>query len=154
MIVLVALLHAKGWSKYNAFHVCITSYNIAVQDHRAFKQKKWKYLVLDEVCKPPNMQYLSYTPLYNTCTCMYMCFTLVCPGSEHQELQEPALANTAYLQQSASAAPDGHTATEQPHGVVVPDALPHAHRLCLSLRLQRVVLQPPHWNGRRQSGVQ
>ena len=39
----------QGWSKYNAFHVCITSYNIAVQDHRAFKQKRWKYLVLDEV---------------------------------------------------------------------------------------------------------
>ena len=38
-----------GWTKANAFHVCITSYNIAVQDHRAFKQKKWKYLILDEV---------------------------------------------------------------------------------------------------------
>lgn len=39
----------QGWSKRNAFHVCITSYNIAVTDHRSFKQKKWKYLVLDEV---------------------------------------------------------------------------------------------------------
>jgi len=37
-----------GWSKQNTFHVCITSYNIAVQDHRAFKQKRWKYLILDE----------------------------------------------------------------------------------------------------------
>lgn len=42
-------MHIQGWSKYNAFHVCITSYNIAVQDNRSFKQKKWKYLILDEV---------------------------------------------------------------------------------------------------------
>lgn len=39
----------KGWSKRDAFHVCITSYNIAVTDHRAFKQKRWNYLILDEV---------------------------------------------------------------------------------------------------------
>ncbi|XP_019852163.1 PREDICTED: helicase domino-like isoform X2 [Amphimedon queenslandica] len=37
-----------GWSRQNSFHVCITSYNIAVQDHRAFKQKRWRYLILDE----------------------------------------------------------------------------------------------------------
>ena len=43
------LLPFKGWTKRNAFHICITSYNIAVQDHRALKQKKWKYLILDEV---------------------------------------------------------------------------------------------------------
>lgn len=50
MCVFVFLLFTfQGWSKHNAFHVCITSYNIAVQDHRAFKQKKWKYLILDEV---------------------------------------------------------------------------------------------------------
>lgn len=39
----------QGWTKPNAFHVCITSYNLAVKDHRVFKQKKWRYLVLDEV---------------------------------------------------------------------------------------------------------
>ena len=39
----------QGWTKPNTFHICITSYNIVVQDHRAFKQKRWKYLVLDEV---------------------------------------------------------------------------------------------------------
>ena len=46
---LVTVYHLQGWTKRNAFHVCITSYNIAVQDHRALKQKKWKYLILDEV---------------------------------------------------------------------------------------------------------
>ena len=29
-------------------NVCITSYNLAVQDHRVFKRIKWKYLILDE----------------------------------------------------------------------------------------------------------
>ena len=39
----------QGWTKTNAFHVCITSYKLVIQDHAAFKRKKWKYLILDEV---------------------------------------------------------------------------------------------------------
>ena len=39
----------QGWTKTNAFHVCITSYKLVVQDHQAFRRKKWKYLILDEV---------------------------------------------------------------------------------------------------------
>ena len=39
----------QGWTKTNAFHVCITSYKLAIQDHTVFRRKKWKYLVLDEV---------------------------------------------------------------------------------------------------------
>ena len=46
---LSSLSLVQGWTKPNAFHVCITSYNLAVKDHRVFKQKKWRYLVLDEV---------------------------------------------------------------------------------------------------------
>jgi E1A-binding protein p400 len=38
----------QGWTKYNAFHVCITSYKLAVQDHNVFRRKKWKFLILDE----------------------------------------------------------------------------------------------------------
>lgn len=38
----------QGWSKPNAFHVCITSYKLVVQDHSSFRRKKWKYFVLDE----------------------------------------------------------------------------------------------------------
>ena len=61
--------------------MCITSYNIAVTDHRAFKQMKWKYLILDEVhvlkslavldiAKWPNLMYCQclcvYCSVYNT----------------------------------------------------------------------------------------
>jgi SNF2 family DNA or RNA helicase len=37
-----------GWSRPNAFHVCITSYTLVLQDARPFRRKRWKYLVLDE----------------------------------------------------------------------------------------------------------
>lgn len=39
----------KGWTKTNAFHVCITSYRLAIQDCQVFKRKKWRYIILDEV---------------------------------------------------------------------------------------------------------
>jgi len=41
-------LKRQGWSKTNAFHVCITSYKLVIQDQAAFRRKKWKYLILDE----------------------------------------------------------------------------------------------------------
>ena len=31
----------EGWSKPNAFHVCITSYQLAVQDANVFRRKRW-----------------------------------------------------------------------------------------------------------------
>ena len=39
----------QGWTKTNAFHVCITSYKLVIQDHQSFRRKKWKYFILDEV---------------------------------------------------------------------------------------------------------
>jgi len=38
----------QGWSRTNAFHVCITSYKLVIQDQAAFRRKRWKYLILDE----------------------------------------------------------------------------------------------------------
>ncbi len=29
--------------------MCITSYKLVIQDHQAFRRKKWKYFILDEV---------------------------------------------------------------------------------------------------------
>jgi E1A-binding protein p400 len=37
-----------GWTKPNAFHVCITSYKLVIQDHQAFRRKRWYYFILDE----------------------------------------------------------------------------------------------------------
>ncbi|KAJ1981966.1 swr1 complex component [Dimargaris xerosporica] len=38
----------QGWSKPNAFHVCITSYQLALQDQGVFRRKQWQYMILDE----------------------------------------------------------------------------------------------------------
>jgi E1A-binding protein p400 len=54
-----------GWTKPNAFHVCITSYNLAVRDHRVFKQKKWKYIVLDEAQNIKNFKSQRWQTLLN-----------------------------------------------------------------------------------------
>jgi SNF2 family DNA or RNA helicase len=37
-----------GWSKPNAFHICVTSYQVVVQDSSAFRRKRWYYMILDE----------------------------------------------------------------------------------------------------------
>eukprot|EP00039_Didymoeca_costata_P027922 m.19479 g.19479 ORF g.19479 m.19479 type:complete len:1962 (-) comp6594_c0_seq1:161-6046(-) len=46
----------QGWSKPDAFHVCITSYKLAVQDNQAFRRRKWRYLILDEAHQIKNFQ--------------------------------------------------------------------------------------------------
>ncbi|PIA17637.1 hypothetical protein COEREDRAFT_80337 [Coemansia reversa NRRL 1564] len=38
----------RGWSRPNSFHVCITSYQLAIQDAAVFRRKPWYYMVLDE----------------------------------------------------------------------------------------------------------
>ena len=42
-------LKRRGWSDPFAFHACITSYQLVLQDARIFKRKRWHYLILDEV---------------------------------------------------------------------------------------------------------
>lgn len=55
----------KGWSKPNAFHVCITSYNLVVQDAAIFRRKKWKYLILDEAQNIKNFKSQRWQTLLN-----------------------------------------------------------------------------------------
>ncbi|KAL4459188.1 hypothetical protein ABPG75_014053 [Micractinium tetrahymenae] len=55
----------QGWSKANAFHVCITSYTLVLQDARMFKRKKWKYLILDEAHMIKNWKSQRWQTLLN-----------------------------------------------------------------------------------------
>lgn len=41
-------LKRKGWTEPNTFHICITSYQLAIQDQNAFKRRPWHYIILDE----------------------------------------------------------------------------------------------------------
>ena len=38
----------KGWLDNDKWHVCITSYQLVLQDQATFKKRSWHYLVLDE----------------------------------------------------------------------------------------------------------
>lgn len=46
----------RGWTKPNAYHVCITSYHMVVQDATIFRRQRWSYLVLDEAQHIKNFQ--------------------------------------------------------------------------------------------------
>ena len=46
----------QGWSKFNSFNVCITTYTLILQDKNMFRRKKWDYLILDEAHMIKNWQ--------------------------------------------------------------------------------------------------
>ncbi|XP_063239094.1 helicase domino [Bacillus rossius redtenbacheri] len=54
-----------GWTKPNAFHVCITSYKLVIQDHQSFRRKKWRYLILDEAQNIKNFKSQRWQLLLN-----------------------------------------------------------------------------------------
>ena len=54
-----------GWTKPNTFHICVTSYQLAVQDSFAFRRKKWYYLILDEAQNIKNFQSQRWQTLVN-----------------------------------------------------------------------------------------
>ncbi|KAK7919410.1 hypothetical protein WMY93_010694 [Mugilogobius chulae] len=55
----------EGWTKPNAFHVCITSYKLVLQDHQAFRRKSWRYLILDEAQNIKNFKSQRWQSLLN-----------------------------------------------------------------------------------------
>lgn len=59
------LLIPQGWTKPNAFHVCITSYKLVLQDHQAFRRKNWRYLILDEAQNIKNFKSQRWQSLRN-----------------------------------------------------------------------------------------
>lgn len=54
-----------GWTKPNAFHVCLTSYKIVLRDQHTFKRKKWHYLILDEAQHIKNFKSQCWQTLLN-----------------------------------------------------------------------------------------
>jgi len=119
----------RGWSDPNSFHVCITSYQLILQDRHIFRRKRWQYLILDEVCVIIYLFELVNIALADA----YWLFT---PGSSHQELCVTAMASADVVPNEAPAAADRHTASEQHDGAVVPDALPHAARVSVANGIQ------------------
>ncbi len=54
-----------GWTKPNSFHVCITSYQLIVQDASVFRRKRWYYLILDEAHNIKNFKSKRWQILLN-----------------------------------------------------------------------------------------
>ncbi|KAJ3040915.1 swr1 complex component [Rhizophlyctis rosea] len=52
-----------GWTKKDAFHVVITSYQLVIKDHAMFRRKKWEYLILDEAHHIKNFRSLRWRTL-------------------------------------------------------------------------------------------
>ncbi|KAI1316376.1 swr1 complex component, partial [Mortierella claussenii] len=54
-----------GWSRENSFHICITSYQLVVQDQSVFRRKAWQYLILDEAHNIKNFRSQRWQTLLN-----------------------------------------------------------------------------------------
>ena len=71
------LLILQGWTKPNAFHVCITSYKLVLQDHQAFRRKNWRYLILDEAQNIKNFKSQRWQSLLNFNRWRWRCLRFV-----------------------------------------------------------------------------
>jgi len=99
-------LKRQGWTKANAFHICITSYKLVLQDAKSFRRKKWKYFILDEAQNIKNFKskrwqtllnfhsqrrlLLTGTPLQNSLMELWSLMHFLMPNlfSSHQEFRE------------------------------------------------------------------
>ncbi|KPI85030.1 putative helicase [Leptomonas seymouri] len=55
----------KGWTSEDAFHICVTSYNLIVQDRKVFRRRPWGFLVLDEAHQVKNFMSLKWQSLFD-----------------------------------------------------------------------------------------
>ncbi|KAK6496580.1 swr1 complex component [Arthrobotrys musiformis] len=55
----------KGWMDLSAWDVCITSYQLVVQDVQTFKRRPWHYLILDEAHNIKNFRSQRWQTLLN-----------------------------------------------------------------------------------------
>ncbi|KAK6076917.1 Helicase SWR1 [Seiridium cupressi] len=46
----------QGWQSDDMWNVCISSYQIVLQDHQVFKRRRWHYMILDEAHNIKNFQ--------------------------------------------------------------------------------------------------
>jgi superfamily II DNA or RNA helicase len=55
----------KGWTSEDAFHICVTSYNLIVQDRKVFRRRPWGFLVLDEAHQVKNFMSIKWQSLFD-----------------------------------------------------------------------------------------
>ncbi|KAG7192749.1 swr1 complex component [Scheffersomyces spartinae] len=105
----------KGWNKPDAFHVCITSYQLVVHDHQSFKRRRWKYMILDEAHNIKNFRstrwkallnfntenrlLLTGTPLQNNLMELWSLLYFLMPSSKMNQAMPDGFANFEDFQQ-------------------------------------------------------
>lgn len=105
----------KGWNKEDAFHVCITSYQLVVHDQSSFRRKKWRYLILDEAHNIKNFRstrwnallnfstenrlLLTGTPLQNNLMELWSLLYFLMPSSKVEQMMPEGFANFDDFQQ-------------------------------------------------------
>ncbi|RKP08892.1 SNF2 family N-terminal domain-containing protein [Thamnocephalis sphaerospora] len=86
----------RGWSTENSFHVCVTTYQLVLQDQAIFRRRHWYYMVLDEAHNIKNFRsqrwqtllgfhsrhrlLLTGTPLQNNLTELWSLLYFLMPG--------------------------------------------------------------------------
>ena len=105
----------KGWNKPDAFHVCITSYQLVVQDQQSFKRRRWTYMILDEAHNIKNFRstrwrallnfntenrlLLTGTPLQNNLMELWSLLYFLMPSSKVNQAMPEGFANLDDFQQ-------------------------------------------------------
>ncbi|KAI6714459.1 hypothetical protein PZA11_000700 [Diplocarpon coronariae] len=54
-----------GWKSEDAWNVCITSYQLVIQDQQVFKRRRWHYMILDEAHNIKNFNSLRWQTMLN-----------------------------------------------------------------------------------------
>ncbi|KAK2740454.1 swr1 complex component [Myotisia sp. PD_48] len=88
----------KGWMDDDRWHVCITSYQLVLQDQQVFRRRNWHYMVLDEAHNIKNFRsqrwqtlltfktqarlLLTGTPLQNNLTELWSLLFFLMPSNE------------------------------------------------------------------------
>ncbi|KAK6464709.1 SNF2 family N-terminal domain-containing protein [Scheffersomyces coipomensis] len=105
----------KGWNLPDAFHVCITSYQLVVQDQQSFKRRRWRYMILDEAHNIKNFRstrwkallnfntenrlLLTGTPLQNNLMELWSLLYFLMPSSKVNQAMPDGFANLEDFQQ-------------------------------------------------------
>nr|KMM69469.1 helicase swr1 [Coccidioides posadasii RMSCC 3488] len=90
----------KGWMDDDRWHVCITSYQLVLQDQQTFKRRNWHYMVLDEAHNIKNFRsqrwqtlltfktrarlLLTGTPLQNNLTELWSLLFFLMPSDDSE----------------------------------------------------------------------
>lgn len=105
----------RGWNKEDTWHVCITSYQLVIQDQVAFRRKRWCYMILDEAHNIKNFRsqrwqgllnfnserrlLLTGTPLQNNLVELWSLLYFLMPSSKGSQMMPAGFANLQDFQE-------------------------------------------------------